>query len=238
MSINYYFSGFDLDNKTFKEIEERIRKDIKETNQIVFVPGYYEVKKVRRAKNIYMPELIKVFADLDIHFKNIICITPNTNNDKVKDYINNSDVVFLMGGNPFHQDKFIKDKGIDKLLENYSGIIMGVSAGAMNMSRKVIITPCSDEYPDYDIRDGLTLSDISILPHFNIDGYVPEVIDCNDDLVKKKDLIRAEKEYGPFYCIQDYPTVSAIRTYKDKVEFLGGIIYKVEDGEFEKVNKF
>ena len=68
----------------------------------------------------------------------------------------------LMGGNPFHQKELLEEKELVDILKNYNGVILGFSAGAMNMSKYIIITPCSEEYPDFDIKEGLNLSNISL----------------------------------------------------------------------------
>ena len=73
----------------------------------------------------------------------------------------------LMGGCPFKQKQLCEKLGIIDELKKYDGVMMGFSAGAMLMSKYIIITPCSEEYPDFRIEPGLDLDGISIYPHNN-----------------------------------------------------------------------
>ena len=70
--------------------------------------------------------------------------------------------------------------------------------------KKIIITPCSDEYPEFHIEDGLNLDGISIFPHNNTteDEY-PEVLDIGGEIYRKEDNIKVAQEYGEFYLLQD-----------------------------------
>jgi hypothetical protein len=54
-----------------------------------------------------------------------------------------------------------------------------------------------------DVRKAMNLSDISIYPHYNSNGEVPEVFDDGEEKTKKSDLLYANKEYGPFYLLSD-----------------------------------
>lgn len=117
----------------------------------------------------------------------------------------------LMGGNPFLQKDLIESKELRSILQNYNGVIMGFSAGAMNMSKHIIITTCSEEYPEFDIRPGLNLSNISIYPHNNFEGDVfPDKVDMAGEITTSSDLLKVAKEYGKFYCLQDHTLISGL----------------------------
>ena len=109
-----------------------------------------------------------------------------------------------MGGDPFDQKEMCEELGIIDNIKNYKGVMMGFSAGAMLMSKKIIITPCSDEYPEFHIEDGLNLDGISIFPHNNteLEEY-PEILCVGKESYKRDDLINVAKKYGDYYLIQD-----------------------------------
>ena len=82
----------------------------------------------------------------------------------------------------------------------FDGIMMGMSAGAMLMSKYIIVTPCSDKYPDFRIENGLNLDGISIYPHNNTDlEEYPEVLCVGKEIFKRDDFISDSKKYGNCY---------------------------------------
>lgn len=113
-------------------------------------------------------------------------------------------MIMIIGGDPYILKDMCEKMGILETLKKYDGVLMGYSAGAMLMSKKIIITPCSDEYPEFHIEDGLNLDGISIFPHNNTteDEY-PEVLDIGGEIYRKEDNIKVAQEYGEFYLLQD-----------------------------------
>ena len=72
------------------------------------------------------------------------------------------------------------------------------------MSKYIIVTPCSEEYPEFQIEEGLNLDNISVYPHNNTAGEsYPEALAAGGEIYQREDLIQAAKEYGEFYLLQD-----------------------------------
>lgn len=244
-SINYFCSGFDVNNAFWEELGYQLKEDLKNTKRIIYIPGSTKENKIEKAKNIYIPSFIGHFKNIGIEFENVECITPNTSVEEAQRLVLDSDMIFLLGGNPFLQQELYNSKGLTSLLQNYNGVIMGMSAGAMNMSKYIIITPCSEEYPDFDIRMGLNLSNISIYPHNNFEGTVfPEEVDLGGEITKSNDLIKVASEYGNFYCLQDYldktgnVQASLIRTSGNDIRIFtnnGGKVWEVSSNGFNEL---
>mgnify|MGYP001022459328 CR=1 FL=1 len=96
-----------------------------------------------------------------------------------------------------------------------------------------IITPCSEEYPEFHIEEGLNLDGISIYPHNNTnDQEYPDTLVVGDEIYKKEDLIKVANQYGDYYLLQDYvredglTDVSLIRTTNGSIG-----IYTENDGK-------
>ena len=123
---------------------------------------------------------------------------------------------------------------------------MGFSAGAMLMSKYMIITPCSEEYPDFHIEKGLNFDGLSIYPHNNTsDEEYPDKLVCGDETYKKEDLIKVAKEYDEFYLLQDNLRedglfdISIIKSNNGDVEFYtenDGKIWLVKPNEVQLAN--
>ena len=83
-----------------------------------------------------------------------------------------SDVVLLGGGHVPTQNEFFARIGLRSLLREYTGVIIGVSAGSMNCTNPVYAQPeLPGESLDPDFRrfiPGLGLSDVQILPHYQM----------------------------------------------------------------------
>lgn len=246
MSTNYFCSGFNKDNAFWDELGEELRNDLQIRNRIVYIPGSTKKEKIERTINEKIPFFTEHFKKIGIEFKDIKCITSSTSIEEAQDWVNNSDMIMLMGGNPFLQKELIEDKEITKILKNYQGVMMGFSAGAMNMSKYIIITPCSNEYPEFDVRMGLNLSEISIFPHNNFDGdEFPELVYMGDETTVSSDLNIVAKQYGPFYCLQDYThedgktSVSLIKTTKDDFKIMtdnGGKVWEATKDGFNLID--
>ena len=144
-----------------------------------------------------------------------------------------------MGGDPYKQKDLCKSLNILDDLKNYNGVMLGFSAGAMLMSKHIIITPCSEEFPDFHVEPGLDLDNISIYPHNNTsDKEYPDELVSGDEVYKKSDLLQVAKDYGKFYLLQDnlredgLTDVSFIRCSNGNVEF-----YIENDGKIWEADK-
>ena len=80
-----------------------------------------------------------------------------------------SDLIVLSGGHVPTQNLFFQKIGLAKLLKNYQGVILGISAGSMNCARRAYAQPeePGESRPDFRrFYPGLGLSEINILPHY------------------------------------------------------------------------
>ena len=118
--------------------------------------------------------------------------------------IKGASFIMLMGGDPFKQKYLCEQLGILPELMQFNGIMLGFSAGAMLMSKYIIITPCSEEYPNFHIEEGLGLDDLSIYPHNNTSSEeYPDELIAGDEKYRKKNLLEVARKYGNFYLLQD-----------------------------------
>ena len=217
--IRYYCSGFDINDAFGHGLGEMFKEEIKNQKSIVYIPGSPE--KIEKAKTKYIPVFTNHFKKVGINFEKTNLITPDLTVDEAKEMISNASFIMLMGGDPFKQKELCKNLGILEDLKNYNGVMVGFSAGAMLMSKFIIITPCSEEYPDFHIEGGLNLDELSIYPHNNTseDKY-PEILIAGDESYKKEDLLKVAKEYGSFYLLQDNGIdISIIKSTDGNLEF-------------------
>ena len=82
------------------------------------------------------------------------------------------DAVFLGGGHVPTENMFFKRIGLRESLQNYDGLVIGISAGTMNAAEVVYAQPeLAGEALDPEYRrfiTGLGLTKINILPHYQM----------------------------------------------------------------------
>ena len=233
----YYCSGFDIHNAFGHGLGEMFKRELTDTKSIIFIPGGAD--KIEKAINKNIPVFIEHFKNVGIQFEHVGVITPDLSKQEAGELIRNADFVMLMGGNPFKQKELCIKLDLLRELQNYNGVMLGYSAGAMLMSKYIIITPCSEEYLDFQIEEGLNLDDISIYPHNNTsDKIYPETLVVGDETYQREDLVKVANEYGEFFLLQDnmrengWTDVSVIKSSNGKLEY-----YIENEGKVWKVTK-
>jgi len=86
-----------------------------------------------------------------------------------EEYINKANMIFLSGGDTYVQNEFFKSINLKEKLGNYKGLIIGQSAGAINMADDAFNSPEEMEESEPLFFEGLGLTDINVEPHFVLD---------------------------------------------------------------------
>jgi len=241
----YYCSGFDINNAFGHGLGEMFLNELKDTKSIVYIPGSPE--KIQKAREKYVPAFTEHFKNIGIVFDSSIILTPETSRDEARKAVREASFVMLMGGDPFKQKEMCEKLGLLEELKKYDGLMLGFSAGAMLMSKHIIVTPCSEEYPEFHIEEGLNLDGISIYPHNNTNQEeYPNTLVVGDETYQKEDLLKVANEYGEYYLLQDYlredclTDVSIIKSTNSSLEFYienDGRIWLVKPGEINLTNQ-
>lgn len=92
------------------------------------------------------------------------------NAEDAAELIFESDFIILAGGHVPTQNAFFREIGLDVLLQEYEGVIMGISAGTMNSADIVYVQPEEPGEsidPDYQrFAPGLGLTRANVCPHY------------------------------------------------------------------------
>jgi len=153
-------------------------------------------------------------------------------NEKIVEKISEYDILILSGGHVPTQNKFFKKIKLKESLANFSGMLIGISAGSMNSAETVYAQP---ELPGESIDieyerflPGLGLTKFMILPHYQ---------NIRDDILDGKRLfedITYPDSYGrEFYALVDG---SYIRI-ENGITKLFGEAYRISDGKAEQICK-
>lgn len=239
--IRYYCSGFDIENAFGHGLGDMFQKELKDRKSVVYIPG--GVDKMQKVREKYVPAFTEHFKNAGIKFETSTIITPDMSPEEAQKAVKEASFVMLMGGDPFKQKEMCDKLGLFEVLKKYDGVMLGFSAGAMIMSKYIIITPCSEEYPDFHIEEGLNLDGISIYPHNNTNNEeYPDILVVGDETYKKEDLIKVANQYGDYYLLQDYlredglTDVSLIKSIDGNIQIYtenDGKIWNVTDDEIK-----
>lgn len=109
------------------------------------------------------------FAEAGIPFSAYQILDGENAADAAK-LIGGSDLIILAGGHVPTQNRFFQKLRLHELLDDYPGVILGISAGSMNCAKIVYAQPEEPGEsldPDYlRFLPGLELTKINILPHY------------------------------------------------------------------------
>lgn len=88
------------------------------------------------------------------------------NSHSAKEKINESNIIFFIGGFPEKTMRRLKEFDLIETLENHPGIKMGWSAGTMMQCEDYYISP-DDDYPEFVYEEGLSyVKDFAVEVHY------------------------------------------------------------------------
>ncbi|MBP3840609.1 MAG: Type 1 glutamine amidotransferase-like domain-containing protein [Bacilli bacterium] len=147
-------------------IVDHIKEYLMDTNVILFIASSPEDKE---KISLYSKLLFEALKLSDISFNEYL-VLDNSTIDDAEEYINKANMIFLSGGDTFVQNEFFNRINLKEKLLNYKGLIVGQSAGAINMAKDAFNSPEEMEESEPIFFEGLGLTDINVEPHFVLDS--------------------------------------------------------------------
>lgn len=218
MAIKYLLSGPDKDKGFEGELISLLKGDLNGKKKLVAIastPDDYETNdKYFNVGKVW-------FENLNTTLDEYFLLDNRINKQQAIKYLNSADIIYLMGGNPFTQFDYLVKNGFDCILRQVDGIILGVSAGSINMAKKAYYSK-DEDYPETIIYDGIGLVDITIDPHFD-----------NCCLEQVSEALKSSYIHE----IIGLPNASAIRITKEGELNYIGECYRIRDGKNNEVEK-
>jgi len=206
---------------------DRIREDLPENPSCLFVASSPDD---RAATCEFGAAMFCAFSEAGIHFSGYEILDRWTE-EYAADLIMGSDLIILAGGHVPTQNEFFHEIGLGVLLQDYEGVIMGISAGSMNSAAVVYVQPEEEgeSAPEFErFLPGLGLTDIQICPH-----YQKVKDNILDDQRLFEDITYADSEDNCFFAL---PDGSYICIHDEEV-LLCGEAYTIHDGELEQISE-
>lgn len=219
------FKGLDPSNGLVDELISYWREN-SHCLLISAFPDEYTVNDRMRA------DIERIFRETGLSIE-YMDICDRRNGVEIISQLSQYDMVILGGGHVPTEKAFFDEIGLRNALQNWDGIVMGISAGSMNCADMVYAQPempgeaVDPSYQKF-IR-GLGLTDINVLPHYQAvkDDWV-------DDLRLMEDITYPDSYGRTFYAIVDG---SYVLQTEDRKE-IRGEAYRIADGKIQKVCEY
>ena len=225
MNTNIFISSLGTQCEYLKEIIKPLKEALHQENALaLFIPSQKEIYEGAAEWEILFIDALKNHG---IHFKEAFALFDVDDAQYWQASIQKASLIYLHGGNPLVQQAFYEEKGIYEMLRNYEGVMLGASAGAMNMSQSIMLTPTNEEYNEMVIQPALNRSGVNIFPHLNFDGHIQRYVMTGDGLVDLEDLKTLSKE-ADITLLEDGQFVI---DHNDIQIVTGDIHYQLKDGQ-------
>lgn len=216
MKIHYYLGWF----STFfpENLGRVLQEDITDQQSLTMISG-----------NPFFDEddgiIERSWLDqVGIRFDEYHLINHRVPKEDAQKLIQNASVIFLLGGDTIQQNDFIMAYGLSESIKKSRAVVMGASAGAINMSAKWL---CSKTF-GYDVEtssiyDGIGLDNFSVLSHFDLENNISLVQNELTPLSEKLDIYASNKD-------------CAIRIKGDTIDIFGKV-YLISHSKIQKLDE-
>ena len=199
--IKILTSGFP--NGFTEDFNDVLKQYIKVGTNFVFVASEFE--SIHDKTDWYCNNFLKMFSNCGITFGSVNVIDSRIPKEIAQDIVRNADVLWLAGGDTPTQFAYIESYGLIPYIKEQKGVIIGMSAGSINMAKTAVCT-LTCEHSKLEIYEALGLVEFSVEPHFDKENISDELI------------ILSEKY--PLYGVCDD---SAIIRTNDNTLFIGNV---------------
>lgn len=210
MKTHYYLDWF-YDKGFSEKLVNVLQEDITDRKSLVMISA---------ESSDYKDEQVNIddvfertwFNQANIFFDEYHLIDHRTKKEDAQRLIQNASVVFLCGGYPQYQKRLLTEYELSDLIKKSNAVVMGTSAGGMNMS---------DEYVDEcTIYEGMALNNFSFEAHFDHDNTA--LIEERFPLSEKMDVYVAADKDG------------AVRVKGSKIDIIGNV-YLISHSKIRKL---
>ena len=206
---------------------ERLREALPEHPKCLFVCSNPNTPELT---DRFGQEIAEAFDEAGMSFLEYASLDRRNDTD-AQALIWESDLIILAGGHVPTQNAYFREIGLAALLENYQGVLMGISAGTMNCADTVYMQPEEPGESDPDFvrfAPGLGLTDTNVLPHYQ---QVKDYLLDGQRLFE--DVTYADSMGNCFLALVD----GSYLYNNGEGELLFGEAYTLEDGILEQISQ-
>lgn len=197
------FSGFP--SRQFTDaIAQRLAQELTVRESLVFVSAWpsEHARNDEDAAGMHA-----MFECCGMAFRRYSVIDKRTSPEEAARHIAEASCIFLMGGHATQQYQLICEKGIREAIRSSKAVILGVSAGSINMAKRAL-----DIWESPVPYEGLSLVDITVKAHIT-----------QDDQSMLHTLTQISEAQGLSICAME--DESAIFVQQGQVTYIGRIYW-------------
>lgn len=168
-----YVLTSNFENGFPSEIAEMFGRLITRRNRFAFVAS--EFKRMHDKTDKYFGIIVGMFADAGITFADARVVDGRLSPEQARQTVEDADVVWLAGGDTLAQFGYFVEFGLVDALRGFDGVLIGMSAGSINMAKTAIITSDPPHTYELHIYEGIGCVDFSVEPHFEPNNVPPEL---------------------------------------------------------------
>ncbi|WP_058763519.1 Type 1 glutamine amidotransferase-like domain-containing protein [Exiguobacterium chiriqhucha] len=203
MKTCYYLGWF---NDFFPtHLADALSRDVTDRQSLVIVssdPGSAEVNGVTELSWLQESEIL---------FQHYHMINYERDQAEAKHLLKEASVIFLLGGDTVKQNQFIHEYDLIQSIQQSDAIVLGSSAGAINMSSSWLCSPnMGYDVTTSTIFQGVALNDFSVLSHFDLEQHMHVV---------KQELASFSEEISIYLSNKD----CALRVQGDQIDIFGNV---------------
>lgn len=216
MKTHYYLGWF---NNFFPETLGRLlQEDITDRKSIAMIssnPSIYEDDGATERSWL---------DQAGIMFDEYHLINYRLQKEEAQTKIQNASVIFLLGGNILEQNGFLMEYELSGPIKESSAVVMGTSAGAINMSAKWLCSKSfGDEVDKSSVYNGIGLDNFSVLSHFDLENNIPLVQSELSPLSEENNIYASNKD-------------CAVRVMGDKIDVFG-TVFLISHSKIQKLDE-
>jgi dipeptidase E len=156
----YLLGGEDFKDKGSKELNSQAFNDAGGSPLVLVFP-WTSREKVR--EDAYRRLIVDYFKELGA--KVVMFVEPSLPYPDMVKLVDQSDLIYLPGGDPKVLVERMRNTGASHLLANYDKVIVGNSAGAVALCAEYVLL--SEDSDTFSISSGLGLVDLGVAVHYD-----------------------------------------------------------------------
>lgn len=163
MRTNILTSGFP--NGFTDTFIVEFRRYLVSSRSFVFVASDFRMREKTRR---YCDHFLALLRMKGIAFDEVFIVDYGVSPAESSARIRSADVVWLAGGPTLTQIAHIREYDLGEALRGRDGITIGMSAGSINMARRVVLArDVNDGVTETTVYEGIGLTDVNVEPHWN-----------------------------------------------------------------------
>lgn len=166
MKVNIVTSGFP--HGFTDDFITEVDRYLSSRKLFVFIASDF---RIHSKTKLYHDRFLRMFREKGIVFDQSCIIDCEIQPEQAAECIHRADVVWLAGGPTLKQIAHLREYGLIEALQRRDGMTIGMSAGSINMARRVVYArDVREDVYETAVYEGIGLVDFNIEPHLNEAG--------------------------------------------------------------------